>query len=441
MITKFIKKYLNTISGLQAFQLIRFGSFFLISIVFTKSNLATSSIGTYEIFLFLTTLLCSFWLIGLIQSYLPLSSDNKTFGKHTGNKSPELFNVFILISLLSILVIVILLLFRHLISGFLNRSEEIPYLNLLLPYIFFSCPSYLVEYIYLLQNRPGQILRYAAITFTALILIVSVPPVLGYEMNYSIVGLVVIAVVRYIWLLILLFRYAKPQFSAAFIREHLHVGYPLIISALLASSATYVDGAIVLNRFDQATFAIFRYGAKEFPLVVLLANAFATAMIPEFSLQKKLKDALIMLRKKSGNMMHFLFPATIVLLLCSNWLYPRVFNANFTESARIFNIYLLIISSRLVFPHPILIGQKKSNVVLFASLAEFIANAGLSILFVSFWGIEGVAFATVIAYSLQKIIWVIYNKLTLKISPREYIPITPLVVYSLVLVVVFIIMY
>ena len=78
---------------------------------------------------------------------------------------------------------------------------------------------------------------------------------------------------------------------------------------------------------------------------------------------------------------------------------------------------------------------------MYASLVEFIINAALSLLFIQFWGIEGVAFATVIAYIVQKIIWVGYNKIKLKISPTDYIPFLPLIVYSIVLAVVFIVMY
>ncbi len=437
----YFRKYVTNISGLQAFQLIRFGSFFLISIIFTKSSLTTEAIGSFEIFLFLGTLLCSFWINGLIQSFLPLSSDNKTFGKSSDNRSPELFNAFLLITLLSMGVILALLFFRELLAGLLNPGGDIPYFNLFLPYIFFSCPAYLIEYIYLLRNKPGWIIRYGVITFSAQVAIISLPAVLGYDMVYSIGGLVILSAFRYLWIAFLLFKYATPLFSARFIGEHLKIGFPLIVSALLASSAVYVDGVIVLNAYDAATFAVFRYGAKELPFVVLLANAFSTAMIPEFSQRGKMKEALRSLRKKSENMMHYLFPVTFIFLLTSSWLYPRVFNENFAESAKIFNIYLLLISSRLVFPQPILIGLKKTNIVMVASLAEFLINAALSILFVRFWGMEGVAFATVIAYLLQKIIWVWYNKITLKIKPSQYIPVIPLAIYSVILTVIFIVMY
>jgi len=435
-----LKKYINNISGLQAFQLLRFGTLLLISIVFTKSRLTTASIGNYEVFLFVTALLCSFWINGLIQSFLPLFRSNTTFQQKEG-KSPEMFNVFILISGLSLLVVLILLLFKQPLSHLLTDAGTIPYFYFLLLYIFFSSPSYLIEYIYLLKNKADLILKYGIITFVVQFVLVAAPAFWGLGMQWSIAGLVAISMVRYFWLWFLLKKYANFTFSAAFIKEHLYLAYPLVISSLLGGSAQFVDGFLVLNKFDTATFAVFRYGAKEFPLVLLMANALSNAMIPEFSSKENMVASMHSLRQKSARLMHFLFPVTILFLVFSQWLYPRIFNENFVESAVVFNIYLLLIISRLVFPHTVLIGLKKTKVVMYASLVELIVNVVLSIVFIHFWGIEGVAFATVIAFATQKIIFIVYNKFTLGISPGKYIPLSFLTLYSMLTLVAFFVMY
>jgi len=436
----FPKKYRNNTTGLQVFQLLRFGTLLLISIVFAKSNLTTESIGDYEKFLFITALVCSFWINGLIQSFLPLFRNNSTF-TNTSGKSPEIFNVFVLLSVLSLLAIVVLLVFKGPLSNTLGVEGSIPYFNLILVYIFFSSPSFLIEYIYLLKNQADWVFKYGFSTFFLQFVLISAPAFWGGNMELSIWGLIAVTVIRYGWLIQLLKKYAAPVFSTDFIREHLHFAYPLIISMLLGGSAHYVDGFLVLNKFDSATFAVFRYGAKEFPLVLLMANALSNAMIPEFSMKEKLSVALVTLKNKSATLMHLLFPVTVVFLLFSSWLYPRVFNENFSESAVIFNIYLLLIISRLVFPHTILIGRKKTNIVMYASFAELMVNVVLSIIFIHFWGIEGVAFATVIAFSVQKIIWLTYNKKVHGISPKDYIPVKTLAIYSLITLVVFYFMY
>jgi Na+-driven multidrug efflux pump len=74
---------------------------------------------------------------------------------------------------------------------------------------------------------------------------------------------------------------------------------------------------------------------------------------------------------------------------------------------------------------------------MYASVAELLVNVILSVLFIQLWGIEGVAFATVIAFALQKIICLIYNKSKLGISAEKYVPIRTLAFYSLAMIIVF----
>ena len=431
---------INNISGLQFFQLLRFGTLLLISIVFTKSSVGTEAIGNYEYFLFVAALVSSFWINGLIQSFLPLFRSNNTF-KAGEEKSPEIFNVFVLISILGFLVVLLLVVFRFSYTEINGKPVSIPYFFLLLIYIFFSSPSYLIEYIYLLKNKADWIMKYGIITFAIQFGLVALPVLFGADMKTSIVGLVIISVIRYIWLFDLLRKYAKFKVSKDFLKEHLHLASPLIFSSLLSGSAQYVDGFLVLTKFDTATFAIFRYGAKEFPLIVLMANAMSNAMIPEFSIKENMKQALEDLRRKTVRLMHLLFPIAIVFILFSEWLYPRIFNKNFAESAVIFNIYLLLIISRLVFPHTLLIGLKRTKPVLLASVAELVINVILSVILIQVWGIAGVAFATFIAYGIQKIIWVMYNKVNLGISPFDYIPVKIWAIYSFLTLLVFYVVY
>ena len=323
----------------------------------------------------------------------------------------------------------------------LNNPGSIPFFKLILIYIFFSNPAFLIEYIYLLKNKGTSILLYGLLTFFPQLIFVSLPVILGFGVKPALLGLLLISILRYGWLLYLLNEHARFSFSTSFIKKHLHYAWPLMISTLVGSSATYVDGFLVLNNFDSATFAVFRYGAKEFPLVLLLANALSTAMISDFSQEPRKSSALKMLRKRSEDLMHYVFAVTILFLFFSKWLYPLVFNPDFSESAVIFNIYLLLTISRVVFPHTIIIGQKKTNIIMAASFAELFVNITLSLIFIRFWGIEGIAFATVIAFAVQKIIWVIYNKKILNISPNEYVPLKALAIYSFITLAVFSLTY
>ena len=188
-------------------------------------------------------------------------------------------------------------------------------------------------------------------------------------------------------------------------KEHLYLGAPLIITSLISGSAQYIDGVIISSVYrDPAMFAWFRYGAKEFPLVLLLANGLSNAMLPEFATRAKMKESLAKLKLKSKRLMHLLFPITMVIMLFTRWLYPRLFAPEFHKSAGVFLVYTLLIVPRLVFPQTIVIGRKKTRITLIAAIIEVGLNVPLSLLMIKWgYGIVGVALATLVVYCIEKI--------------------------------------
>ena len=425
---------ITQISALQIFQLIRFSTLILIGIVFAKLGIATSEIGQYETFLFLAGAVSFFWLNGLIQGFLPASGNQQSSGK-----TNSLFNVFYLLVAFSVLTVLFVFLFERSVSGHILKSSEIPFLNYLLVYLLISSPASLVEYIYLVRKQGKAMLVYGVVSYAALFLLVVLPPLLGSGIEYSMAGLVIHSVFRMVWLLILLFKFSNPEFDFAFIRNHLKSSYPLIFSMLLSGSGQYIDGFIITSYFDDATFAVFRFGAREFPLVLLLANAFSSSMLPGFSDRSELKPNLERIRQNAQKLGLWLFPLSGVMMLLSHWAFPVVFNANFSGSATIFNIYLLLIVSRLLFPQTILIGLQKTREIMWASFLEIVVNVALSLWFVQLFGLPGVAYGTVCAYLFEKLFLMVLVKKNFDIHPSEYLNVKQHVLYSLILTALFII--
>ncbi len=437
----FIKKISN-VSSLQIIQILRFGTFLLISVIFANSHVSVADIGYYELSLFIASAISYFWVNGLIQSLLPLYNSNRTFNVLSVNRksrSPELFNAFLLLSAFSILAFVFCLLFQRAFYLF-EGVREITFMNLIFIYILVSNPGHLIEYIYLLKNKPVNLLVYGFASFGIQLFIVTVPVLRGYPMEFAVMGLIAISVVRLVWLAVLLRRHARFRISVPFMKEHIMLGLPLILSSMLSGSAQYVDGIIISASYDAASFALFRFGAKEFPLAILLANGLSNAMLPEFSSKEKIKDALVTIREKSRKLMHILFPMSIVLLFFSKIIYIGLFGEEFSRSADVFMVYLLLIISRLIFPQTILIGLKKTKIVLVASLVEIVLNVSLSLFLMYHYGTVGVAVATSIIFLVEKIVLVGYNYFSLSISPRQYIPLGVYFSYSVLLIVVFLLL-
>ncbi len=434
-------KFIDNISGLQLFQLLRFGVFLIISIVFVKSHLKKIDIGNWEMFLFISSLVSFFWVTGIIQSLLPLYHRNRTYriiGVGEKGKSPEIFNAFLLLTFFSVLIFVI----GHSIKGHItifNFSGDVPFINLLLLYILLSNPVCLIEYIYLLNNRSYRILQYGIYTFTAQLILVILPIILGRGIIWSFYGLLVVTAVRWVWLIILLRRYTEMKVSVEFMKEHLYLGIPLILTSLISGSAQYTDGLIISTFYNNPeTFAHFRYGAKEFPLVLMLANGLSNAMLPEFSTRVRMKESLARIKAKSGKLMHLLFPSSMVMMIFARWLFPRVFNPEYVRSADIFLVYLLLIIPRLVFPQTIVIGRKRTRITLFAAILELSINIPLSLYLIRDYGTVGVALATLIVYIIEKLFLMGYVWIKMKIKPSEYIPLKIYTIYSALIILLFV---
>jgi len=431
---------INNVSALQIFQLLRFLCFLAISMYFTKVPLSREDIGNWEMMMFISGALSYFWVTGILQSFLPLSQRSMAFVQYerTEGKSPELFNAFILLLTFSIaFALLILLMFGY--GASISETQKIPYPGLLIIYFIFSNTSPLIEHIFLIQNRPHHIFWYGIISTIVQIFAVCIPIMLGMGLESAIWGLIFANALRFIFLILLLSRYAEFKLSMPFILNNLNVGYPIMFSALLSGSSQYVDSLIATIAFDAEAFAIFRYGCKELPFVVMMTSGLNNALIPAFSVKKNIPNILAEIKRRSLRQMHILFPLSILVMIFSNVLYGRVlFSPEFYRSADVFMVYQLMIISRVVFPQTILIGLKKTPILMWAASIEIALNIPLSLFLVQYYGVVGIALGSGLIHILEKFILMWYNYRKLGISPKTYTPMTWYVFYSVLIGIVFI---
>ena len=164
------------------------------------------------------------------------------------------------------------------------------------------------------------------------------------------------------------------------------------------------DVWLVARHFDEAAFAIFRYGAREFPLVVAFAAGLSTIMIPKL----RTSIALDELRERSTRLMHTCYPLVAVVMVFSPVLFAFFFGAAYKESALIFNIYLLITLTQLVFPQSVMTARGDTRWLWYISLAELAVNIIASLALLSAFGLAGIAMGTLIAFAFEKIVLTIF---------------------------------
>ena len=158
-------KWLDNVSALQAFQLMRFSVLILIGILLVQFGYQKEEIGVYELFFFLSNIVSFFWSMGLknaLISFFP-SLENNEQGK-------LLFNLFILLIGFGLLAGLVLFLFEDYIARLLNGSNAVSNLPKIVLYLILMAPAGIVEYYYLLKEKSKSILTYGAIIFSIQIL-------------------------------------------------------------------------------------------------------------------------------------------------------------------------------------------------------------------------------------------------------------------------------
>jgi O-antigen/teichoic acid export membrane protein len=402
----------TTTRALQLFQVMRQGAVLLNSVILAKSGLSTAQIGFYEILLYIGTILTFFWVNGLLQampaSYARLSStDQKDF----------LFNNFLVFCGIALLLFAIMLLGSSVILPILTGLSSLPYYTLFCTYLLFNLPSFPVEYIYLLHKKPLHIVTWGFFSFGLQIVAVALPLFLGFGLWASLASLVAMAILKFGWTAFTVLKFSRIKFRPDLIRSYLIFAGPLMLNVLIGNFVIMFDHWLVGWWYhDEAVFAIFRYGAREFPLVQALASALGVALIPRISedFQAGLADMKSMTRKL-GNL---LFPLTIVLLFISKPLFPMVFNPNFAQSAGLFNIYLLMTASRLWLPNSIILAQGAPVVIFRVGLLELFCKIALGFLMLYGFGLPGLAWSAVLTFWVEKagLAWYLRQKHQVRLS-------------------------
>ena len=400
----------------------------IVGVALAKSALPEADIETFEQLLFLAYTLTIFWVSGLSQGLLVL------YPKLSTEQGKRLTNgLMIVFSLITALIGLAFVVAEPGILYALLGQYEIDYFDLFIWYMLLNIPSFLVEYIYILQQRARRLIFFAVVSFGGYVLAVSVPPLVGWPFEYSFYALIALSIFRLVWLGFLASGYRPDSDTWLHFKQLVKLATPLLLYTLLANLTLVTDGMVVSHFLqDDNAFLMFRYGARELPIAVTLAAATSNALLPIIS--DSLEQGIVTVKERGRQLMHWLYPLSIVLMLTSEWFFPLVFRDTFVEAAVVFNVYLLLILSRLVFPQTLLIGMGDTRWMLTASIIETLLNVGLSIWWVQLYGLMGVAAATVVAFFFEKIFLAVVLYRKTGIGVQRYIDLRWLTAYSTLLI-------
>ncbi len=405
----------DKINSLQIFQVLQFGTAILIGVLLVKAGLPTTQVSEFEALLFIASLFCFFWVAGgqnaLLQVFAKLDEPTQ---------KRAIFNAFLLFSLAGLLAGALLFLFQKPVGQYLTNFEQMPLLNLLALFLVLNSPSFLLHIFYLLLKKYKQLVLFGVVSFGLQLVLVVLPIFLHFSLRESIYGLLIWAFVKLVWSLAVVHSHADWKLDPIFLKNFLLLSWPLLLFAAIGKGSEYVSGLAVSTLFtDEKAFAIFRYGARELPLAVLMVGALGMALIPEIVENQAL--GLERIKSQTRKLSHLLYPLSMASMLAAPFLFPIFFNEDFKTSARIFNIFTLLLGSRILLPQAVTMGAGKNKMLIISALAELLVLIGLSFWWGITFGLEGIAWAAVTAFMVDRVILIWYNWKHLGVSPSSYI--------------------
>lgn len=412
----------------QYHQVARYIVSFVVSIIMVRSALPQKALGGYELLVFFIVSISGFWANGIKNAFI-----SYYHSLEASEKKRLPFTVFIILSGIAILLGIGLILFPKILS-FFHAEILAPYRAIIAIYLLFFATLPMIETIYLLEKKSQKLFHYTHWSQAGILILTIMVALVKPELSAFIGILILWASVRWLYLLVAVLR----PFGFDIYQKQIYIfavfSLPLVLNMVLGSAMEMIDGLFVAHFFDTEFFPVFRYGAREMPLSSLLFGSLSLAMIPMLS---KNPSNLTILKAKATKHMHLLAPLSILFMVISPYVYVWFYGAAFQESAYIFNIYLLIMVSRVIMPQTICFAKHQHAIIIWSGIFEIIANIGLSYWWLQYWGVYGLAAGTIMAFLLHKIILLIYNYKVNQIRFSEYIAVKPYFIYTLLLLLTF----
>lgn len=430
VITSALKqKFRDPVFAFQYTQVVRYVVSFLISIIMVRSALAADDLGRYEILIFIAGALTVFWTGGIRNALFAFYAKLDPNDQH---RLPT--QIFWLLCGICIVIALFVGVFPQTVMAIFTQNADYTLYFYLILILLLSVPPILVDAIFFLRKDIKALLSYTHWSQLVSLVLTLMVAVFMPTIEYFIYALLLSYSLRFGYLVFDVLGSAAFDISFDLMRRYAIFAMPLIGTVFLGSMMDMIDGWFVTYYFDESYFPVFRYGAREMPLSAVLMSSLSMAIIPSLSADSQ---GIIMLKRKVTSLMHWLFPVSGLLMIISPILFPLVYEAAYLDSAFIFNIYLLILISRVLLPQSICLAHHKTGIIILSGMIEVVANILLSFWWMQIWGIFGLAMATVVAYFVQKIILVMYNRQKFGISLTDYIDLKYYVFYSLSLIGIF----
>lgn len=390
-------------------------------ILLSNSHYSKEEIGQLEWIYWFIYIVSFFWTNGLLQ-LLILQNKDKVF--------QSIKNTLVITTFISFCIALVTL-FGISQFGILSIQflENIPLIS---AFVFISILNSLIECILFVSASVKTQILNSTVYFIGIIICYLIAIFTHADLIHLLYYLMSFACIRYILFLLRYndiypwkvwndtIQYFKQSISYSI--YHVYSGFAQICDTILLQMLA--PGAV--------QFAQFRVGTRELPVIPTILNTQSQIITHQFQ-QEGQKIILQNIYKKSLKYCKYLFPFFILLTVFSHHLFRLVFTDKFSDSALLFNILLLAVSTKFIFPQSILLGLGEKKLFVKMGIIELLINIGLSITFFYWIGIPGIVLGTYLAYLVEKIVYIYFLHTKYQIKYTQFIPMSSYIIGTFIL--------
>lgn len=414
--------------SIQYYRFLRYFFLFLTAIALTRIGVGQSVIGAYEIYLHIIYSLSFFWANGLFQAVLIKKGTTAP-----SERSHLLSSIWgLLLSIIGTVSLIILIVGPQLLE-LLAGVPEVPNIHLMGWVATSSLAPLVFEYFIIAKEEGKKLLFWGCFSFLGHFLATILPFIGGQDFTVVLYAHLGLNILRFLYMITQL---PSPDFKWKSIplgREAFWLSLYTIIGGIPIAFDTWLIGFFTSSVEEVA---VFRFGARELPLIIILLGGLHIGMLSDLSAHE---TAVEKLKQQVLKTMHILGPLAVLLIFISPFLFEFIFTSAFRQSSIYFNIYLFLLMSRWIMSQTLVMAKGGFSYLLKIGVLELTLNIGLSFLFIYQFGPSGVVWATVIAFLFEKLALSIWLFMRFGISIQTYLPIRWYLLYTSLMVLSFLI--
>lgn len=166
---------------------------------------------------------------------------------------------------------------------------------------------------------------------------------------------------------------------------------PMLGITFVGGSAAYVDGYLVAFFSEEAEFVLYRYGSRNFPLLVALAGGASAALVQQLAglrFHSNQGRAQEHMRRQMRKLMHQLYPIALLVALAAPWLFAELYGSpQYAKAGFLFAVTLVTIAVRTLLFQSWFIARGKQSILFRISVAEWVLHIAFTVLALPMLGI------------------------------------------------------